>query len=125
MRVLLSIKPEFALKIFEGTKEYEFRRKIFKREKVTTVVVYASEPIKKIIGEFEVGEILSEEPQTLWVKTGEQAGITKERFLDYFANKTIGYAIQVKKARKYDMPLSLTNLRIAFPPQSFQYLLSP
>ena len=53
MKVLLSIKPEFADKIFNGTKKYEYRRSIFKKKEVKTVVVYASSPIQKIIGEFE------------------------------------------------------------------------
>ena len=30
MKILLSIKPEFAEKIFSGSKKYEFRRRIFK-----------------------------------------------------------------------------------------------
>lgn len=32
MKVLLSIKPEFANKIFEGTKRFEFRKSIFKKK---------------------------------------------------------------------------------------------
>ena len=32
MKVLLSIKPEFAEKIFNGTKKYEFRKSIFKNK---------------------------------------------------------------------------------------------
>ena len=46
MKVLLSIKPEFANKIFEGTKRFEFRKSIFKKE-VKTVVVYASSPLQQ------------------------------------------------------------------------------
>ena len=34
MKVLLSIKPEFAEKIFDGTKLYEFRRSIFKNKNI-------------------------------------------------------------------------------------------
>lgn len=122
MRVLLSIKPEFALKIFDGSKRYEYRRTIFKRGEVKTVVVYASDPIKKVIGEFDIGDILHEEPQVLWTKTGEQAGITKKRFLEYFAYKMKGYAIKVKEARIYDTPVPLNKLMVSWPPQSFMYL---
>jgi predicted transcriptional regulator len=122
MKVLLSIRPEFASRIFDGSKGYEYRRTIFKRTEVTTIVVYASEPIKKVIGEFEIGEIIYEKPQTLWEWTGEQAGITKERFLDYFKDKTKGYAIKVKAARTYDTPIPLNRLIVGCPPQSFIYL---
>jgi len=122
MRVLLSIKPEFALRIFDGSKRYEYRRRIFKRGEVTTVVVYASDPVKQVIGEFEIGEILHGEPEALWTKTGDQSGITKERFLKYFGDKTKGYAIEVKEARTYDTPIPLNELMLPWPPQSFAYL---
>ena len=122
MKVLLSIKPEFASKIFEGSKKYEYRRTIFKRTEVTTIVVYVSDPIKKVIGEFEIDGIIQEEPQSLWEKTGQQGGISKERFLSYFKNKTRGYAIKVRDARMYDTPVLLNELMVVSPPQSFAYL---
>ena len=90
MRVLLSIKPEFALKIFDGSKRYEYRRAIFKNQEVSRVIVYASDPIKQIIGEFEIEDILHGDPQSLWVKTRRHAGISKERFFNYFTKKSKG-----------------------------------
>jgi predicted transcriptional regulator len=122
MRVLLSIKPEFASKIFDGSKKYEYRRTIFRRIGVTTIVVYASNPIKEVIGEFEIEGIIQEEPQSLWDKTGHQGGISKERFLHYFKDKTEGYAIKVGSARIYDTPVPLNELMVVSPPQSFAYL---
>lgn len=122
MRVLLSIKPEFALKIFDGSKRYEYRRAIFKRGGVTGVVVYASDPVKKVIGEFDIAVILHDEPQALWEKTKNHAGISKQRFLEYFVNKTKGYAIKVKSTRMYDSPLPLDSFMVPSPPQSFMYL---
>ncbi len=122
MRVLLSIKPEFAQKIFEGTKRYEYRRSIFRRGEVEKIVVYASDPIKKVMGEFEMGVILHDEPQALWDRTKTHAGISRERFFEYFINKTKGYAIEVKTAQMYDTPFPLSRLMVTTPPQSFMYL---
>lgn len=122
MRVLLSIKPEFALKIFDGSKRYEYRRAIFSRDEVTRVVVYASDPIKKVIGEFEIGDILHDKPQALWARTENYAGISKKRFLEYFKNKTKGYAITVKSTKMYETPLALNSFMVSSPPQSFMYL---
>jgi len=121
-RVLLSIKPEFALKIFDGSKKYEYRRVIFKSREVARVVVYASDPIRQVIGEFEIEDILYEEPQSLWAKTKRHAGLSKSRFFDYFTNKSKGYAIKVKATRVYDSPLPLSSLMISAPPQSYMYL---
>ena len=122
MRVLLSIKPEFALKIFDGSKKYEYRRAIFKNQEVSRVIVYACDPIKQVIGEFEIEDILHEEPESLWVKTKHHAGISEKRFFDYFTNKSKGYAIKVKATRVYDDPLPLSSFMISSPPQSYMYL---
>ena len=122
MKVLLSIKPEFASKIFDGSKKYEYRRVIFKRKGVKTIVVYASDPIRRVIGEFDIGEVLHEAPEQLWERTNGFAGITKSRFMEYFANQEKGFAIGVREARKYSNSLSLDDLMLSLPPQSFVYL---
>ncbi len=122
MKVLLSIKPEFALKIFNGSKKYEYRRAIFKNREVSIVIVYASDPIKRVIGEFEIEDILYDEPRLLWFKTKNYAGISKRGFFGYFVNKTKGYAIKVKTATPYDEPLPLSSFQISSPPQSFAYV---
>jgi len=122
MKVLLSIKPEFAFRILEGTKQYEYRRVIFRRKDVKTIVVYASDPVKKVVGEFEIEEVLCEDPRVLWLKTRDKAGMTKERFLRYFGNRQRGYAIKVKAAKTYQPSVPLTELMVSSPPQSFTYL---
>ena len=122
MKVLLSIKPEFALKIFNGSKRYEFRRAIFRNQNVDRVIVYASNPTKLIIGEFEIEDIIHDELPDLWAKTKSHAGISKKRFFDYFINRSKGYAIEVKTTRMYDNPVSLNSLMVSSPPQSFMYL---
>ncbi|MFM2376103.1 MAG: hypothetical protein RLZZ165_1200 [Bacteroidota bacterium] len=122
MRVLLSIKPEFAEKIFDGTKKYEFRRAIFKNRDVKTVVVYASSPVQKVIGEFEIGLILEGDLHSLWNQTKDKAGIEESYFYDYFGDKSTGYAIQIKVTKRYKVPLSLRDSFGIAPPQSFSYL---
>ena len=119
----MAIKHEFAEKIFNGTKKVEFRRNIFKSERITNVVVYASFPIKKIIGEFEIEEVLSGSPDHLWRATSENAGISKSYFDQYFANKDTGYAIRIKSFQRYLNPLCLqSDFKILHLPQSFQYI---
>ena len=66
MKVLLSIKPEFVSKIFDGSKKYEYRKVLFKRKDITTVVIYASNPVKQVVGEFEIKAILSDDVDALW-----------------------------------------------------------
>src|ERR1700744_1652481 len=107
MRVLLSIKPEYAFKIFEGTKKFEFRKIIFKRTGITTVVVYASSPIQQVIGEFEIDDIFSLAPDVLWEETKEFSGISEKFFFEYFAEREIAHAIKIKETKKYKTPLCI------------------
>lgn len=122
-KVLMSIKPEFALKIFDWSKKFEFRKTIFKNKDIKKIIVYASSPIQKVIWEFEVEYILKKDLDELWLETEEYAWISKEYFLDYFKNKSVWYAIKIKNPKKYKNFLGLKNdFNIDFAPQSFIYL---
>lgn len=122
MKVVLSIKPEFAYKIFDGSKKFEFRKSIFKNHKVSSVLVYASSPIQKVIGEFEIGEILNKDLDSLWELTKDDSGITKEYFYKYFSEKENGFAIQVKRIKMFRKPKCLKEDFNLTPPQSFAYV---
>jgi len=122
MKVLLSIKPEFAERIFDGSKKYEFRKTIFKNPNVKTIVVYASSPVQRVIGEFDIETILSSAPKILWEETKEYSGISEDFFFDYFSRREIGFAIKVKKTRRYKKPHCLCSRYNVTPPQSFCYV---
>jgi len=122
MTVLLSIKPQFASKIFDGSKKYEFRKTIFKRNDIEKVVVYASSPIQRVVGEFEVEEIISDTIKKVWEKTSKFSGITKEIYESYFINKNMAHAIKIGDVKKYSSPKYLGDYNIFFAPQSFVYL---
>ena len=123
MKVVLSIKPEFAFKIFDGTKKFEFRKAIFKNDSIKTIIVYASSPVQKVIGEFEIEKIINDDIDSLWGLTQKFSGITEDYFYQYFANREEGFAIQIKKAKKYKQPKCLRADYNLFPPQSFAYYL--
>lgn len=122
MKVLLSIKPEFAERIFDGSKKYEFRKAVFKNSGIKTVVVYASSPTQRVIGEFEIETIISDSPEMLWNETKEFAGVEEHFFYEYFANREMGFAIKIKKTKKYKESLCLREHFNLTPPQSFLYL---
>jgi predicted transcriptional regulator len=122
MKVLLSIKPEFADKIFDGTKKFEFRRTIFSKTHINTVIVYASSPVQRVIGEFEISQVLFDDIDTLWRRTREYAGIDEDYFFKYFSDRHKGYAIEIKKVKKYKNPMQLQERFQIQPPQSFAYI---
>ena len=120
--VLLSIKPEFVHKIFEGTKKFEFRRQIFKDVFVKKVIVYSSLPEQKVIGEFEIEIVLSDTPDEIWKLTKHHSGISKEFYDEYFRGRNKAYAIKISKTTKYRKPKSLVDYNIRSAPQSFVYV---
>ena len=122
MTVLLSIKPEFAEKIFEGTKKYEFRKSIFKNTDVQTVVVYASSPVQRVIGEFTIDRILNDDLDSIWDETAPYSGITHDFYMSYFANKEKAYAIKIRDTKRYSHARRLSDYNIQYAPQSFAYI---
>lgn len=122
MKVLLSIKPKYAEMILSGDKKYEFRRAIFKSKSVKKVVIYASSPISKVIGEFEIDHILSLDIAELWMRTMKYSGIDKDFYESYFEGKDVGHAIKVKKVKRYSKHKELQEFDIKHAPQSFAYI---
>ena len=120
--VLLSIKPEFAHKIFDGTKKYEFRKQIFKDSSIKKVIVYSSSPEQKVIGEFTIDDILNDTPSDLWLQTRDYSGITQAFYEEYFRGRKNAYAIKVASTRIYEQKKDLSDFDIMFPPQSFAYV---
>ena len=121
--VLLSIKPNFVASIFEGSKQFEFRRKIFKSRDVNRVVIYATAPVSMVVGEFEIEDIIETEISTLWKKTKKYSGIQKKFFDSYFVGLETGFAIKIGDVKVYDEPLELqSNFDVKYPPQFFVYL---
>lgn len=122
MKALLSIKPEFAEAIFNKKKRYEYRKAIFK-EKVEIIQVYVTKPVGKIIGEFEIKQIIQDNPKKVWKRTKKHAGIKKSFYMQYFKDRQIAYAIEIKKINKYKEPLCpYSEYEDFVAPQSFKYI---
>lgn len=123
MKVLLSIKPQFVEEIFNGNKKFEYRKNIFKRKDITSVVIYSTMPVGKIVGEFDIGDILIDTPKSLWEKTKNYSGTTEDFYDNYFMDRTKGYAIKIKSLKKYKVPICPYEKFENFTaPQSFKYL---
>lgn len=122
MSVLLSIKPKYIEEIEKGSKLYEFRRVIFKQN-TEEIYVYATAPIKQIVGKICVDKIIEDTPKNLWSNFKKNAGIGKKDFFEYFSGKEKGYAIKIKHFEPFDKPIDpyLENPKFV-PPQSYAYI---
>jgi predicted transcriptional regulator len=118
---LLSIKPTYAEAILEGRKKVEFRKTKFQRA-VTHIVIYATAPIKRVIGWFMTGDFHESSPTRLWRRFSAVGGISRVPFESYFKGRETGIAIDVHKPRRLKTSLLLARITSKPPPQSYAYL---
>ena len=120
-RALLSIRPHFSEAILCGKKRFEFRRCTFARS-VDIAMIYATAPVQRVVGEFNVLGVITAPLHTLWHRTSRFAGIDERLFYSYFSGLKEGHAIQIGDVRTYDYPFCPVQTFGIRPPQSFLYV---
>ncbi len=120
-KIIVSINPEHVKNIINGTKKFEYRTKAAKSD-VKKIIIYETTPIKKVVAEAEIIEVLMMKPDDLWDETKEQSGITKSFFDSYFENRNVAYAYRLGKVKVYEEPKSLEEFGLRYAPQSFAYI---
>jgi predicted transcriptional regulator len=100
-RLLISIKPKFALDILEGRKAVEIRRKFNEKWIGQRISIYASKPIQSVVGEAKIIHILAESPELIWNYYGEEIGCSKQEFLNYTNGTEKVYAIVLDDVVNY------------------------
>jgi len=104
-------------------KRYEFRKVIFKNKAIDIVYIYCTYPVKKIVGFFNIGEIIEDNPKNLWGDLSDYAGLNDDEFFSYFDDNNRGFAIEITNLKIFEVPLDPIDLIPEFvPPQSFCYL---
>lgn len=123
MKVLLSIKPQFAEKIFSGEKRFEFRKAAFKDTSVTTVVLYVTRPVALIWGEFDLIGIESGSPDSVWDRTWRFAGISRDFYDAYYQGRSEAVALAIGDVRRFERDILPETIIPKFsPPQSYMYV---
>ena len=120
-KILISINPKHVQNIITGVKKYEYRKTAAK-EDISSIIIYETMPIKKIVAEVQIIDVIMLPPNELWKQTKESSGITKKFFDEYFKNRDVGYAYQLGEVTVYDKPKQLTDFGIKYAPQSFVYI---
>ena len=120
-KILLSIKPEYVKSIFEGKKKFEYR-KIIAKNRPDKIIIYSTYPISAIVGEADIEEILIDSPDNLWKKTKKNSGVDKNFFFEYYKEKKVGVAYQLKNIIEYENIRTLEEFGVKYAPQSYVYL---
>lgn len=120
-KILISINPEHVENIINGTKKYEYR-KLAAKQDISSIIIYETTPVKRIVAEAEIIDVLMLPPEKLWNETKDASGISKEFFDEYFNGREVAYAYKLGKIKVYPEPKTLMDYGVKAAPQSFIYL---
>ena len=121
MKALLSVHPRFSEAILSGLKRYEYRRRVPLR-RITHVLIYETSPTSMVVGEARVADILSGPKEHVWQATKEAGFLSHEEFSRYFSSTEDASAIALCDPVRYGRPISIQELGLTRPPQSFCYI---
>ncbi len=119
--ILISIKKEYVDRIISGEKKYEFRTRVAKSD-IKKLIIYCTLPTKKVVAEAEISGILEMSKEKLWEETKDYAGISKEKFMEYFEKKDTAFAYKLGKITVYNEKKNLGDFGVKYAPQSFVYV---
>ncbi|HCT6779611.1 TPA: ASCH domain-containing protein [Proteus mirabilis] len=124
-QILLSIKPIHAMKIMEGIKNIEVRKKIGKSfQPNTRIIIYSSSPVQQIVGSAIIDKVIKKELGDVSAEELAQACLKKCELYSYLSNNCeffLIYLKEIKRAEKYITIKELSKLGIKIP-QSFRYI---
>lgn len=118
---VMAIHPRYANAILEGDKLVEFRKRKL-ADDITTVLIYATAPVQKVIGEFSIKKTVIDNPSNIWAAYGDMGIIDEFSFGEYYATSTQAVAFVVDRATRYVKPHALSELDTKSVPQSFYYV---
>lgn len=125
--LFLAIKPEFALKIISKEKTIELRKQRPQISIGDYIIIYASSPMKCVIGYSRIKMIIENDPFQMWTLYKDNLGIDKDRYTSYFNGCKKAIGIELDNVRQCN-PISLNQLRYIDPnfrpPQGFKYISS-
>lgn len=124
--ILMSVRPQYAEKIFDRTKTVELRRikpKFLQEDDL--ILVYVSSPVKSLMGAFTVSSVMEKSLPSLWRNVKDYACVQRSEFFDYFQGVEKGTAIFIKDVWLLPKPIRLSDMQQKvkgfLPPQNFSY----
>ena len=106
---LMAIHPNFAEAILDGTKTVEFRKRAPASD-IRTVLIYATSPVQAIVGSFEIGQIITSDPGSVWDAFGDAGVIGALDFDSYYKGSSAAVAITVGATERFERPVPLAEL---------------
>jgi predicted transcriptional regulator len=120
MDVLLSIHPYHAARIFDGVKRTEFRRVRVRCVPPVRVWIYETAPVGMITGSADLAGVTEGPPAELLKYELDLE--ERPRLASYLSGSKTCSALHLDSPVRFSHPMSLSELGIRRPPQSYQRL---
>ena len=124
--IVLSLKPRFAQAILAGVKTVELRRTVPKIVIPTRALLYASSPVRALLGTCVITSVRSADLAALWHEYGSRSELPFHEFEQYFEGVDAGTALILSEPQALSRPIPLQDLRAKprgfRPPQSYAYV---
>ena len=124
--IVLSLKPRFAEAILTGDKTVELRRTEPKIVVPTRALLYATTPVRALLGTCIITSVKSADLAALWWEYGSRTALLDQEFQQYFEGVDVGTALTLTRPQAFSRQIPLQDLRSkpgSFrPPQSFAYV---
>ena len=124
--IVLSLKPRFAEVILAGSKTAELRRTVPKIVVPTRALLYATTPVRALLGTCIITKVRAADLAVLWREYGSKSDLRHHQFRQYFEGLDAGTALELTQPRAFSRRIPLQDLRAKprgfRPPQSFAYI---
>lgn len=90
---LISIRPNYAEAILSGDKTVELRRRIPAIELGTRLWIYATHPVRAVVGSAIVDEVIEGSPSQIWEHYMDRIAVERSDYDEYFSGKDRAFGI--------------------------------
>jgi predicted transcriptional regulator len=124
-KLVMSMRPEHADRVFSRRKQVEFRKKFSLKWCGYRAVVYGTQPLGSLVGEVTMRNITCDTPKAIWDSFGAMGGCSQQEFAAYVGSSPNVYAIELSDVTPYISPIGLAHVSHLInedlrPPQSFR-----
>lgn len=124
-KLVMSMRPQFADRVFSRSKQVEFRKKFSLKWRGCKAVVYGTQPLGALMGEVTMRNVTYGTPSDIWETFGTMGGCSREEFSAYVGDSPGMYAIELSDVTPYISPIGLAQVSHLInedlrPPQSFR-----
>lgn len=115
--LVMAIRPAYVHAILLGHKTAEVRRRAPRVEPGIRALLYATAPVKAVLGTCVIGAVHRSDPGDLWDQHGAASNISRSKFLAYLSGAASPACLVLEH------PARSQAQRLPFPaPQSYRYL---